>query len=346
MKKFLGLCLVLCVLPATLVQASQTYILKVKVQTANVRAEADMNASIIKTFPAGTLLESKNKIGDWYEIIIDDGKGNKISAYISAGVVDLVSGETKPAKQKVRPPVQPPVQAGQQPTYDQQEQEAAPKAYSQGGIRLLGGLTSANIIYNKNRLKEEGGDQDLEKFIESRTGLMGGIGLEMGSQISFELDVMYMPKGVKFQGQYDATSEGGGKIDFNADMVFNEVSVPVFIKIKLLRGSTPYFFGGGEVGYVLSGKMTYSYTANGETTKDEEDLLKKNEQGETTLNRIDYGMVFGAGAELNLGGLKFTIEGRYHMGLANMFKQTQSTAAKSDDYFRSKALVVLAGIKF
>jgi hypothetical protein len=158
---------------------------------------------------------------------------------------------------------------------------------------------------------------------------------------------MYMPKGVKFQGQYDATAQGGGKIDFDLDMVINEISVPVFIKIKILPGSTPFFFGGGEVGYVLSSKVISSVTSNGETQKDEQDLLK-DDNGESSLNRIDFGLVFGGGYEMNLGGMRLTIEARYYMGLANLLKQTKASedSVKSNDYFRSKALVILGGIKF
>jgi hypothetical protein len=128
----------------------------------------------------------------------------------------------------------------------------------------------------------------------------------------------------------------------------NAVTVPVLLKLKILPGSTPYIFGGGEVGYILNGKATYTYTSNGETQKGEEDLLKKDANGETALNQIDYGLVFGGGFELNLGGLKFTIEGRYHMGLANLFKQTAASegqGATSSDYVHTKALVILAGIK-
>lgn len=348
MKKFVILCCAVFLLSTGLVLASQTYILKVKVQAANVRSEPDRNAAVIKTLQLGTILESQNKLGEWFEIIVDDGRGNKLSGYINLSVVDIVStGAAQPPVQQVQPPVQPPVQAPQQPApapvYQQPVTYAAPKVYSKGGIRLLGGLTSSNISYDKSRADEAA------KYIKSRMGPMGGIGFEIGSQFSFEFDLMYMPKGVKFQGTYDATAEGGGKVDFDVDVAMNAVSAPVLIKIKLLRGTTPFLFGGGEVGYILNGKMTYSFTSNGETQKGEEDLLKKDENGETALNRIDYGLVFGGGFELNLGGVKFTIEGRYHMGLANLFKQTTATddqGSTSSDYVRSKALVVLAGIKF
>ena len=340
MKKTLVFCSLALVLSLSLVLAFQSTILKVKVQTANVRSEPDLNATVVKTLQFGTILESNMKIGEWYEIIVDDENGNKISAYINVNVVNVISGEAKPV-QVPQQPVAPPV-------YQQPTGFAAPKTYFGGGIRLLGGLTSSNFSYDKSRFQESEGGQDFDQYIKSRLGPMGGIGYEAGSRFSLEFDVMYMPKGVKFQGQYDATAEGGGKIDFDADMVINEISVPVFFKMKILPGSTPFFFGGGEVGYVLSSKITSSYTSNGETKKDEQDLLK-DDKGESSLNRIDFGLVLGGGYEMNLGGMRFTIEARYYMGLANLLKQTQASkdeGVTSSDYFRSKALVILGGIKF
>jgi len=337
-KKTLAFCFFALVLSLSLVLAFQTYILKVKVQTANVRSEPDLNAAVVKTFQFGTILESSTKIGEWYEIIVDDESGNKISAYINVNVVNVIGGEAKP--------VQPPQQPAVAPVYQQPTGYAAPKTYLGGGIRVLGGLTSSNISYDKSRVQEEEGGQDVDQYIKSRLGPMVGIGYEAGSRFSLEFDVMYMPKGVKFKGEYDATAEGGGKTNFDFDMAINEISVPVFIKMKILPGSTPFIFGGGEIGYVLSSKLKYSFS-NGETETGDEDLL--NVDGESNLNRIDFGLVFGGGYEMNLGGMRLTIEARYYMGLANLNKQTQTSedqGVTSSDYLRTKALVILGGIKF
>jgi hypothetical protein len=336
MKRILVFCFLALVLSLSLVLAFQTYILKVKVQTANVRSEPDMNAAVVKTLQFGAILESSTKIGEWYEIIIDDESGNKISAYINANVVNVISGETKP--------VQAPQQPAAVPVYQQPTGYAAPKTYFGGGIRVLGGLTSSNISYDKSRAEEESG-QDVDQFIKSRLGPMVGIGYEAGSRFSLEFNVMYMPKGVKFKGE--ASDGSGGTANFDMTMAIDEISVPVFFKMKILPGSTPFIFGGGEIGYVLSSKLKYSYTYNGESQTGEEDLL--NVDGESNLNRIDFGLVFGGGYEMNLGGMRLTIEARYYMGLANLNKQTQASedeGVTSSDYLHTKALVILGGIKF
>jgi opacity protein-like surface antigen len=158
-----------------------------------------------------------------------------------------------------------------------------------------------------------------------------------------------MPKGVRFEGEYDASAEGMGKVDFKADLIANEVSVPVLLKFRLLPGTTPYVLAGGEVGYILSSSMDWSYTSGDQTEKGKEDLLKKDENGEVYINQLDYGAVFGGGFEVRLAGLTLSVEGRYHLGQANLLKQTKAGEGggqKDEDYIRSKALVVMAGIKF
>lgn len=336
MKKALVFCFFALILSLCLVLAFQTYILKIKVLTANIRSEPDLNAAIVKTLSFGTILESSTKIGEWFEILVDDESGNKISAYISANVVNVIGGEARPAQPAEKPAVAAPV-------YQQPAGYVVPKAYFGGGFRVLGGLTSSNFSYDKSRLEEEGGE-DIDKYIKSRVGPMGGIGFETGSRFSLEFNVMYMPKGIKFKG--DVSDGFGGTVNFDMTMSVDEISVPVFFKMKILPGSTPFIFGGGEVGYVISSKLKYT-VSNGESESGETDLL--NIGGESTINRIDYGLVFGAGYELNMGSMDLTIEGRYYMGLANLNKQTEASEAegvKSNDYFHTKALVVLAGIKF
>jgi|GEM_PF-581209 len=354
MKKILCFLVVVLFLSVSLGMA-QAYVLKVKVQAANVRSEPDRNAAVVKTLQLGAIVESNNKIGEWFEIIVDDGRGNRVSGYISLSVVDIVSAGAQPAQppvqQPVQPPVQPPVQQPAQPpvnVYVQPATYAAPKTYSGGGFRIFGGLASTNITYPKDRADQAAQGIAYEQFIKSRSGFLAGVGFESGSQFSFEIDAIYMPKGVKFQGSYDATAQGAGKIDFDIDAGMNAITVPLLLKLKILPGTTPYIFGGGEVGYILDGKVKYSITQDGQNQSGEEDMLQKDANGETTLNRIDYGVVFGGGFELALGGMRLTVEARYHMGLANLNKETAASkeaGVTGTDYIRTKALVVIAGIK-
>lgn len=333
MKKVLAICVFALVVAVALVSASPNYVLKVKVQTANVRSEPDVNAAIVKTLKLGALLESNNKIGGWYEIVIEDENGNKTSAFINTSVVDVVSGEAEPGQPA---PAAAPV--AQQPAA-----YAAPKSFFSGGIRLLGGLGSANVTFSKDTF--DGQDPNaLDKYQKARMGLLGGIGFENGGRLSFEVDLMYIQKGVKFAGNLaDQGVAGGG--DASATLSLDQASVPVLLKFKFLPGSTPYVFGGGELSYVLSSKASYEATINGQTQKGEQDLLKANSQGETGINRFNYGIVLGAGYEMSVGGMILGVEGRYYLGLSNVFKNTASTGS-STGWVHANALVVLGALKF
>jgi outer membrane protein W len=86
------------IIAAAGLRAQETKMLKVKVQAANVRAEPDMTSAIVKQVNLGTMLESRQKIGDWFEIMVTDESGATISGYINSSVVDVVNAvAAKPA---------------------------------------------------------------------------------------------------------------------------------------------------------------------------------------------------------------------------------------------------------
>lgn len=84
--------------PAAGFPAKETTVLRVKIQTATVRAEPDPNGAVVKYVTSGTQLEPRQKLGEWYEIVVTDEKKTSISAYIHSSVVDVVSpGGAQPA---------------------------------------------------------------------------------------------------------------------------------------------------------------------------------------------------------------------------------------------------------
>ena len=90
--------LAVSIIAAAGLRAQETKMLKVKVQAANVRAEPDMTSAVVKQVNLGTMLESRQKIGDWFEIMVTDENGATISGYINSSVVDVVSAvAAKPA---------------------------------------------------------------------------------------------------------------------------------------------------------------------------------------------------------------------------------------------------------
>jgi len=324
---------------SVLVFSGQTTIIKVKVQVANVREEPDISSSVVKQVTVGTLLEAHSKIQNWYEIVITDDAGNKISAYINAIVVDVISGEPKvqePEPVVSREPVRreaslPPVERVQ---YGSE--------YTPGGLKVLAGLGLANITYSQDGSAAAG--TDIDQYKKSKLGILGGIGYESGARFGFEINLLYIQKGVRFEGSDSGSAIGTGG-SFDVKLNVTEISLPVLAKIKFMPGSTPYAIAGGEIAYILSSKVDYwlKDSSTDDTYAGTEDLNDYD-----NMNKIDFGLVLGAGFELVSGPIPLFIEGRYHMGLANLFKNDAATSGSvSDtDWVRTNLLTLVLGAKF
>jgi len=113
--------------PAPVAQPQEMAILRVMVQVANIRTDPDMNSAIVKQVNLGTLLESRQKIGEWFEILVTNDKGTAISGYINASAVDAAStGGARPAAAAVNPgEPKPPAQTGPPPV---EQDNPAPSA--------------------------------------------------------------------------------------------------------------------------------------------------------------------------------------------------------------------------
>lgn len=346
----------LLVLAAGLI-AQDVMIIKVKVQAANVRSQPDMNGAVIRQVKLGTLLESRQKSGDWFEVTITDEKGSAVSGYINATVVDIVSGGGKAGGQtggqqaEVKKPaegaatiiVQQQVQQGQT-NQQTQAQSQSGGAGGSGGFKIMGGIGLANLSLTWPADADPELKTLFDKYRQSRMGYNGGIGVEMGGRIGLELDVLYLQKGVRFKGVYDdPDTKVSTSFDYNT--LFEEISLPILLKFHVLdlaAGPDIYLMGGGEVAYVLGGKTTYSYTQAGQTTNGSEKIEKAN------LNQIDYGAIVGGGFGLDVIGLKFFVEARYHIGMSNLEKSTTGTEAEGTENVKPKTslLLLMAGFKF
>ena len=108
MKRIVGLSVIFIGLLAVGLIAGPSMILRVKVQTANVRSEPDMLSGAVAQLKLGTLLESSNKVGDFYEISITDKTGKPVTGFIHVSVVEVLgTGEEKVIEPKSKPVVKP-----------------------------------------------------------------------------------------------------------------------------------------------------------------------------------------------------------------------------------------------
>jgi len=286
--------------------AKENAILKVKVQTANVRSEPDAAAPVVAKVAAGTLLEAAGKEGAWYEVKVNDATGKEITGYIHNSVVEVLGGEEEETE-AAPPPAERPEPPRMRPA----------KAYAAGGVKLLGGLSLGNLNVSVPI------PPTVKKA--SKTGFMGGLGFESGGQIAFELDMLYSPGGTVIKSA-DPANKAKATVSATA------ITLPIMLKVRFLRGMTPYILAGGEIGYVL--KTNIILTDNSGAVTGEEDVTEE-------FNRLVYGVVFGGGFEMAAGGMSILLEARYRLGLSNMIKEPDP-----GEYFRPTAMTFMLGVKF
>ena len=148
---------------------------------------------------------------------------------------------------------------------------------------------------------------------KNKMGFLAGTGIELFSvpNISLDIDGFYFRKGSKFKS---ATEE----LDYTLDVI----SITPLVRVKFLPGPSPYVLGGGEFSYILTHK-------SGDTD------IKAH------YKSFDYGLVFGAGYQMSMPGASLFVEGRYHLGFANLYKDLLDPDAS----LKTKAIVVIVGIK-
>ena len=211
------------------------------------------------------------------------------------------------------------------------------KWLAKGSFKILVGVTNAEISHSSISDIPEA---DPDRFMKPRTGFLGGIGYEVGSKFGLEIDLLYFQKGVMFKG---AVSEenAGISANFDATARINELSVPVLAKFRLFPAPTPYVICGGEIAYILSSKAIYDFTNI--TEGESQSGIEEYKEG---VNRLDYGLVFGGGVEFKAGPVHIFIEGRYHVGLADIAGLDPNIPeVKKEDWIKTNAIVVFIGVK-
>lgn len=290
MKKRMIVLLSLLLLLGGMLLARDNTILKVRVQTANVRSDADATAPVIAKVTVGTLLEASGRDGAWFEVTVTNASGKETRGYIHNSVVDVLGDDNE---DEARP---------RAAARSQAPATRAPKKSARGGVKLMGGLSMGNLNFS----------EDISASIKksSKMGFMGGLGFESGGRIAIELDLLYSPGGTVLKNANNPESNAKVTISGAA------VTAPVLLKIRFMPGTTPYILAGGEVGYVLNQKVIL--TAE-DGTESEEDITD-------TTNRLLYGVVFGGGLELQAGGMNLLLEARYRLGLSNLIKDPEPGA--------------------
>lgn len=195
-------------------------------------------------------------------------------------------------------------------------------------LRLSGGGSYAR--YHLPRFDWVGIPESSFSIVNSdRIGLAGGAGCEIALPFSERLSSVTSVEYIRKGTQVDLLDWGEPTSSVRS-YELETLSLLQLLKVKPLPGGFPYALAGFELARVLSHGFTegssYAKTPLTDDTR-----------------KIDFGLVAGAGGELNAGRWASFLEVRYHLGLVNLSK----AAGALQDYptLKTRAISLIVGFR-
>ena len=152
----------------------------------------------------------------------------------------------------------------------------------------------------------------------------GGLSFNLGlGFVSIQPEILYVRSGGRFEADPDNYLE----------FWFDYIQVPVLLKLNIVPAGPirPFLCAGGYGAYLF--KATGVIVAAG-VELPHGDLIDD-------YQKLDYGVVGGAGLTFKLPGIALTVEGRYNYGLRNLL--IDPAAGES---MKNSSLMALVGIGF
>jgi hypothetical protein len=157
----------------------------------------------------------------------------------------------------------------------------------------------------------------------------------LAEMISFETGLLLSTKGFKIS---EEETFFGETIKTEMKMNLLYLDVPLTAKATFdLGGAKIYGVFGPYAGLGLTGKIKVEATFDGETLTEEEDILWGSDEDESDLKRLDFGLIMGAGVEINSIQIGLT----YGLGLANI-----SPVTDGGSIINNRVLGLSVGYKF
>ena len=171
-------------------------------------------------------------------------------------------------------------------------------------ICIKGGLSLSNLL-------DKDDDDTYSNDYTMKPGFHIGatVDLPINDFLSFEPGLLYSMKGTKYE-------EEELNIDYMFKVTTHNVDVPLTAKASYDFGGGLKMFGalGPYVGIGLAGKAKETIEFQGDKESNETDIEWGNDDDSDNLKRLDLGMTFGAGVEIN----SVLIAISYDLGLANI----------------------------
>ncbi|MFC2158756.1 hypothetical protein ACFLT9_13050 [Acidobacteriota bacterium] len=258
--------------------------LKVVSELANIRLKPDIGSVIIRQFPQESLLESREKVGEWYKIRFEVEGGESLSGYVHESLVLVVDGilvetevvrkedlkiDERKREEEKKPPVEkPPVtkripeQKPQQITLPRQDSRRPPP--QEEDIRIALFLSGGGIYSKIGDLNS--GSKGLADYYSDFLGVTGrGVVSDLKLSLMFGGDLVF-PTSPKVSIIIGADYFTGGRkslVDFTAGpsprsfTSFPQISA-IPIRAGLSYSPFPFLYAKVAVEYFFA-RCSYSY---------------------------------------------------------------------------------------
>lgn len=175
---------------------------------------------------------------------------------------------------------------------------------------------------------------------EDESYAMGmGVGVVMGYHLHEMFDimpeVMFMWKGTKSSIAEEGFYDG----DMTFKVYYIDINVLAKLKIPTEGKIKPHIIAGPYIGI----KASHGWAGDPDPDEFASDVF--DETLDEYLKGTDYGAVLGAGVDIMMdNGHMITVEGRYGIGLANLFDQMEGEEEEWD--FKMSSITFLLGYSF
>ncbi len=152
----------------------------------------------------------------------------------------------------------------------------------------------------------------LNPFKDNRFSFFGGLGLEfpLSRVLELEFDLLYKEAG----GQYRV--ETGFFDSYLYEYQLKKISAPLLLKAHFWKKSRPYFLTGFDFSLILSHRLQLFYQSEAGQI-----MEKLREADLKSLTRkTDLALVLGLGFEVALNKRRVSVEGRYEVGLPDLYR--------------------------
>ncbi|MDW7761596.1 MAG: SH3 domain-containing protein [Acidobacteriota bacterium] len=246
---------------------AETVKLRVKVTTANIRLDPDLESRIIGKVHAGTILESDERIGDWFKVAFQPGQDEtSIIGHIHVSTIEILAGPADIAEVVPIEAVSEEAAPVMEPAVPSAETSAPQGPGRRIAVRFTGGLgyldggdTSANrtsySAYMRDRERQPGSGISVEgetESIHTGTNWEAEVVYELNSRLDIGFGVGYIHAG-KDKGQSRIVSQWSGRV-VTVDRGTSLSAVPVKLGVfySLLKGGRFHVVVNAGAAYYLA----------------------------------------------------------------------------------------------